>query len=244
MTRQVTFLMCSPRGEKSGSYSLGNYFSGLLEEKGLHVKSFHTYKTLKKEKSIEEMIESVNESDIILISTPLYIDQAPHMTIKLMDEITEAKNNGRISEKKRLLTAIVCAGFLEYYHNEIAIKIYQQFAKKNDFTWAGGFPIGAAGTYASYSILEILEMVKTLPQDDYRQFFYGKPAKILDDIFHKAVKCLERGEKISDLDLKELEIIPIPIESYVKGGNEGWIEWAKQLGTADKLRDKPYEQKD
>lgn len=241
MSKQATFLMCSPRGEQSGSFSLGNYFSSLLEEQGVVVKSFHIYQTLRNKEKIEQMIQSVNDSEIVLISTPLYIDSSPYMTIRMMDEITAAKQEGKIDEKSRLVTTIICAGFLEYYHNELAMKIYQQFAKKNNFVWGGGFPIGAAGTYASYSILEILEMVKTLPQDDYRQFFYGKPAKILDDVFHKAVKCLVKGEKISDIDLKELEIIPIPLESYVRGGNESWIEWARQLGTADKLRDKPYE---
>jgi len=241
LTKQATFLMCSPRGEKSGSYSLGNYFSSLLEEKGITVKSFHSYKTLRKEESIQEMIESINDSDIILISSPLYIDSAPHMTIRLMDTITAAKQEGKIDEKKRLLTAISCAGFLEYYHNNIAMKIYEQFAKRNDFTWAGGFPIGAAGTYAFLAIPKLLEQLSQLPEDDVRVQIYGKPAVILDSVMKAAVEEIIKGELIPKDEIKKLETVYIPLESYVEGGNKNWIDSAEQLGTTEKLRDKPYE---
>lgn len=241
MSKNCVFLMCSPRGEESASYSLGNYLSGLLEEHEVSVKSFHIYKTLRNEDRIYEMIDSINKSDIILLATPLYVDSAPYMTIKTMNEITTAKEDGRIEENKRLLVVISCAGFLEYYHNNLALRIYEQFAKKNGFIWAGGFPIGAAGTYASFPIPKILEMIKTLPEGDYRHHFYGKPAQILDSVFHNAITSILKGEKVSDEELKKLEFIPIPLEAYVNGGNKGWIEWAEQLGSVDKLRDKPYE---
>ena len=116
MAKQAVFLMCSPRGEKSGSYSLGNHFSDLLKEKEIGVEYFQIYKTLRKSEEIDKMIEAVNESEIIIISTPLYIDQAPYMTIRVMDEITKAKVEGKVDNRNRQLVTIVCAGFLEYYH--------------------------------------------------------------------------------------------------------------------------------
>jgi len=241
MSKQAVFLMCSPRGEKSASYSLGNYFSSLLDEQGISVKSFQSYKVLRKSELVEEMIKAIDESDYILLSTPLYVDQAPYMTLKLMNVITAAIKEEKIRKKRKLIIAISCAGYLEFYHNSLALKIYEQFAKENNFIWCGGFPIGAAGTYASYSIPQILEMVAALPEDDYRQFFYGKPTKVLDAVFHKAVTSLMEGKKIPSEELEKLEFVPIPLEAYANGGNKGWIEWAEQLGTTDKLRDKPYE---
>ncbi|MCG3222187.1 MAG: hypothetical protein H7641_12485, partial [Candidatus Heimdallarchaeota archaeon] len=70
MNKQVTFLMCSPRGDKSASHSLGSYVTNLLEEKGISQQSFRIYQTLKDVKKIDEMIESINESDIIVLSSP------------------------------------------------------------------------------------------------------------------------------------------------------------------------------
>jgi hypothetical protein len=241
MIKQATFLMCSPRGEKSGSYSLGNYFSSLLEEKEIEVRTYHTYRSLRKSNTIAEMIESINESEIIILSTPLYIDQAPYMTIKLMDIITTAKDEGKITEKERLLTVIVCAGFLEYYHNNLALRIYKNFASRNSFTWAGGFPIGAAGTYAFLPIPELLEKLAPLPDDDQRVQMYGKPAKDLDSVMKVAVDHMSQSKKIPEQELKKLEKVYIPLEAYIQGGNQQWIDRAKELGTVNQLRDKPYE---
>ncbi|MCG3224426.1 MAG: hypothetical protein H7647_08165 [Candidatus Heimdallarchaeota archaeon] len=241
MNKQLTFLMCSPRGDKSASHSIGSYLVSLFEEKEIVVKTFGVYKTLRNQEKTEEMIKSVDDSDIVLISSPLYIDQAPYVTIKLMDIISEASQQGKLSNKTRHLFAISNAGFLEYYHNSLVLKIYEQFAKKNDLIWAGGLPIGAAGTYVTYPIPEFLKMLEQLPEDDYRQEIYNKPTKILDSVIRSSVNHLSKGEIVPKDDLQKLEFIPMPLEAYVKGGNSSWPEAAKQFGAEDKLRDKPYE---
>lgn len=243
MTKQVTFLMCSPRGDKSASYSLGSYVTRLLEEKGIAQQSFKIYQIIKNSQKIDEMIKSIDGSDIIVLSSPLYIDGAPYMTIKLMDIITEKNNQGKLSKKDRLLFANSNAGYLEYYHNNIALRIYEQFAEKNGFTWAGGLPIGAAGTYAMYPIPEFLKMLEPLPEDDPRKEIYEKPTKIIDSVIKTAVDHLSKGERVPESELKKLEFIPMPLQAYVDSGNKNWIDTAESLGAKDKLRDKPYELK-
>ena len=242
MTKQATFLMCSPRGEKSGSYSLGTHFSELLVEKGVKVEYFQIYKTLRKTEEKDKMVEAVNRSDTILMSTPLYIDQAPYMTIRMMDEISKAKHEGKIEDKDRQVVAIVCAGFLEYYHCELTMRIYQQFAKENDFSWAGGFPIGAAGTYVLHSVTKLIEMCSQLPEDDVRLQIYGKPAMILDEVMKTAAEYISKGKSIPQDELQKLNFVPMPLENYANGGNQMWINAAKELGTEEKLRDKPYDE--
>ena len=180
-------------------------------------------------------------SDILIISSPLYIDSPPYMTIKVMELISKNVQAGKISKKKRLLFAISCAGYLEYYHNMTALRIFEQFGKKNGFTWAGGFPIGAAGTYIAYPIPELLKMKETLPKDDWRREYYVKPAIILDEVLQKAVIYLSTGEIVPKEELEKLHFVSMPLEAYAEGGNKNWMGWAEQLGTADKLRDKPYE---
>jgi hypothetical protein len=241
MVKQVTFLMCSPRAEKSASHSIGSYVTGLLEENGLSQRSFRIYQTLKDKKKLEAMVDSINNSEIVVLSSPLYIDTAPHMTIKLMDVITEKNKEGKIEKKDRLLFAISNAGYLEYYHNNIALKVYEQFAKQNGFTWAGGLPIGAAGTYALYPIPEFLKMLEPLPDEDPRKEIYEKPTKIIDSVIKTAVDCLSKGEIVPESELKKMEFIPMPLEAYAEGGNKNWIQAAENSGAKDKLRDKPYE---
>lgn len=241
MGKRLTFLMCSPRGDKSASHAIGSYLVSLFEENDIAAKTFDVYKTLRKQERIEEMIKSIDECDIILLSSPLYIDQAPYMTIKLMDTISEAFQEEKISEKNRHLFAISNAGFLEYYHNILALKIYEQFAKKNGLIWAGGLPIGAAGTYATYPIPEFLKMLEQLPEEDPRNEIYTKPTKILDSVIRLSVDHVSRGEIVPKDELKKLEFIPMPLESYVSGANKIWPQAAEQHGAQDKLRDKPYE---
>jgi len=241
VSKQLAFLMCSPRGEKSASHSLGSYVTELFEDKGYQTKYFHVYKTLRKQELIDEMLSSIDNCEIIILSSPLYIDCAPTNTIKLMDIIFKAVKEGEIIEKKRLLFAISCAGFLEYYHNQIALQIYEQFANTNNFTWAGGLPIGAAGTYALHSVTSLLKQLAPLPEDDPRQEIYGKPTKIIDSVIKSAVENLSQGKIVPKEELQKLEFVAMPLEAYVEGGNKNWISWAEKIGTAEKLRDKPYE---
>jgi hypothetical protein len=187
------------------------------------------------------MIKSVNDSDIIVLSSPLYIDSAPTNTIKIMNIITQAVQEEKIGKKNRLLLAISCAGYLEYYHNNIALQIYEQFAKTNGFTWAGGLPIGAAGTYAMNTITSFLEQLAQLPEDDPRYEIYVKPTRILDSVIKSAVEYLSQGKVVPKDELQKLEFVAMPLESYVEGGNKNWINWAEKIGTVEKLRDKPYE---
>lgn len=241
MADQVIFLMCSPRGEESASYSLGSYVTSLLEEKGININEYHIYKTLRNQTKIDEMIKSVNDSDIIVLSSPLYIDSAPTNTIKIMNIITRAVQEEKIGKKKRLLLAISCAGYLEYYHNNIVLQIYEQFAKTNGFTWAGGLPIGAAGTYAMNTITSFLDQLAQLPENDPRYEIYVKPTRILDSVIKSAVEYLSQGKVVPKDELQKLEFVAMPLESYVEGGNKNWINWAEKIGTVEKLRDKPYE---
>ena len=243
MSKQVTILMCSPRKEESASHSLAKDFTKKFEEKKLTVSQYQIYDTLKNEERINEMIKMVDKSEILIISSPLYIDTAPYMTIKTMELLENNIKEGKIREKKRLLLAISCGGYLEFYHNKVALRTYELFAKKNGFIWAGGFPIGAAGTYVAYPIAELIKMIDTLPVDDWRREYYGKPAVILDEVMQIAVTSLSKGEIIPKEELEKLHFVAMPLEAYAEGGNKNWLGWAEKIGTTDKLRDKPYEKK-
>ena len=84
-------------------------------------------------------------------------------------------------------------------------------------------------------------MISQLPKEDWRIEYYGKPAVILDEVMQIAAEYLYKGDAIPSEELEKLNIVTMPLEAYAEGGNKNWIGWAEELGTADKLRDKPYE---
>ena len=243
MSKQVTFLMCSPRGENSASHSLGSYMVSLLEAKEISSAYFRIYKTLNYEEKIAEMITAIDQSDIIIISSPLYIDSAPSKTIELMSCINEASKLGKFSQKKRLLFAISCGGFPEYYHNNIALRIYQQFALESEFEWAGGLPIGGAMTYAQHPMSTMIQHVRSLPENDPRQYSYGKATMLLNSVMTASVDYLSKSEVVPPLELQKLEKVMVPLQAFIQGGNGYWHELASKNGVLDKIRDKPYEPK-
>jgi hypothetical protein len=190
-----------------------------------------------------EMITAIDQSDIIILSSPLYIDSAPSKTIELMTYINEAVKIGKFSQKKRLLFAISCGGFPEYYHNSLALRIYEQFAMESGFEWAGGLPIGGAMTYAQHPMSAMIQHVKTLPENDPRQYSYGKATMLLDSVLTASVDYLSKGEVVPVSELQKLEKVIVPLQAFIQGGNGYWEEIASKNGVMDKLLDKPYELK-
>ena len=59
MADQATFLMCSPRGDESASYSLGSYVTSLLEEKGFNINEYHIY-TLQVDEFVPNQIDQIS----------------------------------------------------------------------------------------------------------------------------------------------------------------------------------------
>ena len=240
-SKSAVLLMCSPRGKKSSSYSLGSYFISLLEEKGYSVKIFQVYQTLKDNNQVSEMITAVSSCKIIILSTPLYIDSAPYMTTKLMELITEKVQTGEIKVNDQLLFAISSAGFLEYYHNKVALQIYEQFAKANNIRWAGGLPIGGAGIFATNYLPDFHAKLSSAPELDYINKKIYEIVNTLNKLILASVDYLSNEKAVPREELKKIEFVPFDLHEYVPFANNSWIQWAEQINTKDKLRDKPYQ---
>ena len=61
------------------------------------------------------------------------------------------------------------------------------------------------------------------------------------EVINAAAENISSGKTIPKEELKKLEVLSMPLEMYINGGNQNWIDWAKRIETEDKLRDKPYE---
>ena len=101
----------------------------------------------------------VDESDLIILAFPLYVDSLHSQVIKTLELIAEHEK-GKCDLGKKRVVAIANSGFPEAKHNDIALAVCRIFAKQVGFTWAGGLAMGGGGMIAGRPLTEIGGMVR------------------------------------------------------------------------------------
>ncbi len=135
---KVLLLIGSPRGKKSTSFSFGKYLENQLQNKGLETSTLIVRSQLSSEEKTSQMLNEINDSNVIILTAPLYDDCQPYIVIKLMELIAAKKMN---LEGKRFIPIINC-GLNETIHiTAVAIPIYHKFAKTVGLHWAGSLAI-------------------------------------------------------------------------------------------------------
>ena len=125
-----TLINGSPRNNKSNS----KYFLSFIEQKLDNYNLFY----INKDKFCT-ILDSINTSDTIVFSFPLYVDSEPSSLLSFMDYIID--NNIDISNKK--VYAVVNCGFLEGEQNITAIEIIKRWCYKTNTIYSGSILIGA-----------------------------------------------------------------------------------------------------
>ncbi|MDD5502316.1 MAG: hypothetical protein PHH26_02500, partial [Candidatus Thermoplasmatota archaeon] len=138
--KKALLLIGSPRGMKSTSASLGGYLLERLWDNGWETESVHVQSALKSEKRTSEMLSAIENSGLVAIAFPLYVDGPPAAVIRAMEIIAE--NRPKAPEKKQALVSIINCGFPEASQNKFAQEMCRIFAKKAEFSWAGGLAMG------------------------------------------------------------------------------------------------------
>ena len=113
----------------SNSGNFLNYVSDYLDEYIIY--------NIKNDK-FEDIIESINISDTIVLAFPLYVDSPNTYTLKLLDYMFD--NN--IGSNKNLYVIINC-GFREGEQNITALNIIKNFCNKLNINLKGSILIGA-----------------------------------------------------------------------------------------------------
>lgn len=139
--KSVLLLNGSPKCEKSNSRVIGKYLANKLVEKGLKSEEVFIVRLLKNPQGKEQLSSLVNDADIVVFTTPLYVDSVPSFTIKAMESIADSrKANPQL--KAPLLVAVINCGFPEKEHMEIALKIIRNFAVEANLRWGGAVSVG------------------------------------------------------------------------------------------------------
>jgi len=219
---KVLLMVGSPKGEKSTSNSIASYISRKFSENHVEVEKTYIVKDIRSKKSIDRLILKINDSDILILVSPLYVDSIPAIAIKAMEKIHENKNN---SVEKKQMMAIFNCGFPEPHHNDLAIDMCKKFASLSGIMWAGSVTIGMGASLEGRSL------------DNFGM------AKNLRNGLDMAVNALANGNAVP----KEAEIIsskplmPISIAKFVMC-TFGGIMWGKQMDkqAKKKMYDRPY----
>lgn len=125
-----TLISGSPKPVLSNSL----YFLNKIKNK---LDNYKIYE-LKKD-DYEEIIYSIEKSDVIVLAFPLYVDSPTSITLKFLDYIIDKD----IDLQQKKIYVIVNCGFREGEHNITAIDIIKRWCVKTNSIYSGSILIGA-----------------------------------------------------------------------------------------------------
>ncbi len=211
---QVLLINGSPKNKNSTSLMLGQYILRKLSKKNFKTDTIHLLSMLNN--NLDEIFEKISESDLLILSFPLYVDSLPSHVMKFFEVMS--KNN----LKHQKIMAIGNCGFPESFHIKTALKICKNFAEKKNLHWIGGLAIGAGPMFNGRSIEEMGFLTRKLIQG-----------------FNMVVLSIIRNEEIKD-DAKILVSRKvIPTWAYKLIGNKSFKKVAKMNNI--KIYDTPYQ---
>ena len=145
--RSALLLVGSPRTRKSTSHALGSYLFQQLNPHNIETKTIHIHTSIHSPERMKSLLEAVDAADLVLLAFPLYIDSLPAPTIEALERIAAHRaanvEMDQYSTQQPLFAAISNCGFPEARHNETALAICANFARKAGFNWAGSLALGA-----------------------------------------------------------------------------------------------------
>ncbi len=102
------------------------------------------HRIVNREEKLNELFKMINNTDLIILSFPLYIDCLPAPLIRTMELIKTERDK---SDKKSTpnLIAICNNGFPEPIQNMTALQICRIFSQDCGFAWKGGITVGGGG---------------------------------------------------------------------------------------------------
>ena len=219
---QAALLVGSPKGSRSTSNSLGSFLAEKLHEKGVSSKTLYINKSLGSTETRLSLLRLVDESDLIILAFPLYVDSFHSQMIKTLELIAGHEKGKRDLDKKSVVT-IVNSGFPEVRHNNIALAVCRLFAKQVGFSWAGGLATGGGGIVSGMSLNKVGGRVRN-------------QVKALEI----AAEALAKGEPVPDKAVVLMGKLGIPRWMYPWMGNRGWKQDGERQMPVEKMYNQPY----
>ncbi|MCG8482695.1 MAG: flavodoxin [Clostridia bacterium] len=173
---------------------------------------------------VYEAYETLSDSDNILISLPLYVDNLPSHLLEFIIEFEKYYNEKLVEAKntKTRFYAIINNGFIEGTQNINAINILKNFAEKVSFKWRFAIGIGAG---------EFMKEPAAKWTSKLKMDVYNRLTQLADDIKSNDIHCVH--------DVYTNPAMPKFL--FMLGGTKSWHRLAKKNHLEKKqLYDKPY----
>ena len=219
---EALLLVGSPKVQ-STSASLAEALMLKLRERGWRTETMRILPALKKEERWRDLAQAVGEADLVVLSSPLYVDSLPAPVTRALERIAEVRG-GAGGRKEQGFAAISNNGFPEAFQNHTALAIARRFAEEAGFVWLGGLALGMGGALDGRSL--------------------AKPGRML----RNAVTALDMtaaaftgGDAVPEeaFDLMARPLMPRWL--YLLGGNWGWRSQARKHGVGAQIADRPYQ---
>lgn len=222
--RKAALLVGSPRGGKSTSYRLGEYYMGRLSERNIETEVFHIHRISRKTPEWGKMLESLSQKDFVFWSFPLYIDTFPAKMMAFMEEWADVLKK---TETKPKLAAMVNCGFPEKIHCVNVLESCSLFAEKMELPFLGGLILPGGRGIGK----------KPIQKEDSN-------TKIICKGLDLAAEETWKGKAFSIQTKNILSKPTMPSFLYRLGGNLMWKTLAKKHGQENSINRMPYQIED
>ena len=214
MEKSILFIVGSPRLTHSTSYSIAEYLSTGLKNKGWKTDIMFSHKLYTSDEKVNGLREKIEHTNIVGIVFPLYVDAVPGPLVHLLNRIGQKPLPNKNQHNK--IFTIVNSGFPEPHQNEIAVQIIHQFTKEYKATFLGGLTIGGGGIVGGSPINQIKNRSKRL-------------VHALDE----TINSLDTHQQLSKIAMQLLAKPVFPKRIYTFFGNLGWKRRAKKYGVTN-----------
>ena len=226
MSMRVVLLVGSARPTGSStSEALGRYLLQRMQPAGVEQRVFHVSQC-RRDEELSELVSAVEEADIFVLATPLYIDSLPFLVTRAFEAIADVRTLP--SEEPRLGTrflALINCGFPEAAQTRTAQDICRIFARQARLELAGTMGLGGGETLHGRS-----------PES------MGWLTRHLRRALDLAADALLAGRPVPEKAVELMARPLIPAIGYVLVANHNWRAQARRLGTLARLGEKPFEQ--
>ena len=219
--RRAVLLVGSARPPGTGnSEALASYLLARLVEAGMETEVFHVHRCQRPEKE-RALFEAVDEADLFVLSTPLYVDALPYLVTRCCERMA-AHRAAKPTEHRSRMVALVNCGFPELEHTLIALDICRVFARQAGFVWSGALGLGGGEAIGGKPLEEVGSMTRHVRSG-------------LD----LAAEALLADRVIPEEAQRLLARPMIPSRMYTTLGDIGWLRTARKKGTLRRLWDRP-----
>lgn len=150
--KKILLINASPKKK----FSASDYFLKLqrIFLKGEVEKDF-----LRNKGDYKRILEKLKSVDMIIFSTPLYVDSLPAHLLSFLKEMEIFCKENKLDLK---VYAISNNGFIEGRQNETLFSVLENFCIRSNISWCGGLGIGGGVMFNVQRIVLLIETIITI----------------------------------------------------------------------------------